>query len=201
MTDIEAKVSALNAELSLVHEERAKDNQWKQLVAASGEVLEYAVEAAFKVLGFDAFEKVPGRRDLRLKAGGSFAVVEVKGVSKSGSEANAAQLEKWVNEAFLEHGVHHKGILVVNTWRNLPLSERSQIDFPDQMLPYSATRGHVLITGLQLLGMVRAVLANRSSREDLQAKILSTTGPINGWGDYTELFVFPVEQVDAPGDA
>jgi hypothetical protein len=93
----------------------------------------------------------PGRADLILRWRGRTAVVEVKGLTKSAKEANAAQLEKWVSAQYEEEGEQPKGILVVNTYAKTDLKDRTRADFPDQMLPYSIARGHCLITGLQLL--------------------------------------------------
>lgn len=185
---VDSEISALQSKLSGIQEVRAKDNRWKRIISASGTPLESITEEAFQQLGFEILDKVPGRRDLRLKSGELYAVVEVKGVSKSASEANAAQLEKWVTEAFIEHEIHHKGILVANTWRNTPLKDRTEADFPDQMLGYATARGHVLISGVQLLSMVRAFLAGRSSSEEIRDEILRTIGRIDGWSDVAQVF-------------
>lgn len=198
--EVESQISTLETTLSEIQEVRAKDSRWKQLVSASGDALESIVEDAFSVLGFEVLDKVPGRRDLRLKSADSYAVVEIKGVSKSAAEANAAQLEKWVNEAFIEHEIHHKGILVVNTWRNLPLTQRTSADFPHQMLSYSTARNHVLITGLQLLVMVRAVLAGRNSADELRREILTRIGEMPGWSDFAEVFSYSDVQIVASGN-
>ena len=77
-----------------------------------------------------------------------------------------------------------KGILVVNTWRELPLLERTKDDFPAQMLPYCKGRGHCLMTGLQLFVIRADVDANPDRAKywrDLLLKTKGVLGQARGW--------------------
>jgi hypothetical protein len=181
------KMREIEAKISNIENVRAKDNDWKKLITATGHALEEKVEQAFELLGFEILEKADRRSDLRMKYGDNYSVVEIKGVKKSASEANAAQLEKWVSEARLEYEVAHKGILVVNTWRDKDISDRNENDFPAQMIPYCIARDHCLISGLQLLAIVRAKI-NDVAPGDIVEQILSHSGVFSGWSDFNEIF-------------
>ncbi len=127
----------------------------KILFTGKGKVLELQVKKIFEELGFTVTEGEPGRDDLVLQYYDKIAVVEVKGVDrKSAAESHARQLEQWVSEYYLDNnGVKAKGILIVNAFKDTPLTDRKEAPFPDQMLPYAQAREHCLMTGLQLLGL------------------------------------------------
>jgi hypothetical protein len=78
--------------------------------------------------------------------------IEVKGRDTgSAGEKHAAQLEKWVMGHFEKTGEHAKGLLVVNGFKDVELLARTEPVFPAQMIPFSTSRGHALISGVQLL--------------------------------------------------
>jgi hypothetical protein len=114
------------------------------------------------------------------------AVVEFKGKAKSAAESDSAQLEKWVTEYHLENGVHPKGILVVNAWRDKPLPDRSQAAFPNQMLGYAEARGHCLVTGMQLLGAWLDVEKRSGRAIQIARALFKCSGRFGGYGDWAE---------------
>lgn len=188
VAELERDVQDLMKQIAEIRTERARDDLWKQLITANGHTLEARVAEAMELFGFELVGESSRRRDLHLRLGDRMAVVEVKGLSKSASEANAAQLEKWVAEALAETGKTHKGILVVNAWRDTNIRTRTLPAFPDQMLRYSTAREHSLVTGLQLLCMVRSILNGAASKETLAASILDNVGLLKGWDDPSILF-------------
>jgi hypothetical protein len=81
-------------------------------------------------VGGTVTEPKPGREDWKVTFTEGNAVVEVRGVKGSAAERHAAQLEKWVAGGFEETGSAPKEILIVNTWRETPLVERTEPSFP-----------------------------------------------------------------------
>jgi hypothetical protein len=136
-------------------ERLARLRERKILISGTGPSLELAVDEAFRALGFEVEPGLPGRTDRILRRKRRTAVVEIKGKSKSASEKDAAQLEKWKSDFHATHGSIPKGILVVNAWKGKPLEEREELEaFPNQMLAYAGEqRGQCLLTGTQLLGL------------------------------------------------
>jgi hypothetical protein len=161
------------------------------LFTGTGRSLELAVRRALEALGFDVSEGAPGRDDLVAQYGGRVAVLEVKGTSKSAGEYQAAQLEKWVSDYYFTQQVRPKGILVVNAFRELPLRERTEAAFPNQMLEYSERREHCLLTGLQLLGAVLAVEQDSSRRDQMIESLFATNGVYPGFQDWSAFLVGP----------
>ncbi|MGA3541842.1 hypothetical protein ACK8GE_21420 [Micromonosporaceae bacterium DT194] len=188
LSDIEKQLQELRSTAAELRAEKAKNDRWKDLITATGDPLEDRAVEAFEILGFETLERIPGRTDIRIKTGDDLAVVEVKGVTKSASEAHAAQLEKWVSDALIEHKQKHKGILLVNAWRKVPIKERDAASFPDQMRPYCVSREHCLLTGMQLLSLVRAVQAGKMDPADARRLLLTTSGPLPDWDRADEVF-------------
>lgn len=184
---VEEQMSQLQAAIDELKAAQVHDDQWKVLFVGSGSALERQVARALEALGFEIEERTPGRSDLRARRDGDLAVVEVKGLTKSAAEKNSAQLEKWVSEEIV-NGRTAKGILVVNTWRKLPLDERIDDDFPEQMIPYATQRNHCLITGMQLLAMARAALYDPSRKNTIARMLMNTVGVVDNWIDLSQTF-------------
>lgn len=155
-----------------------------QLFLGTGRALELEVRNVLEMLGGEVHEPEPGRDDWRVTFPEGKAVVEVKGVGKSAAEKHAAQLEKWVSASYEETGELHKGVLIVNTWRDMPLDERTQPDFPEQMIGYSTSRNHTLLTGLQLFVMWQRIENGEVSAEECRKLLFETCGPMQGCEDW-----------------
>lgn len=180
----QARIEAARAKLTKLQRQKEAAEAKDQLFLGTGRALELEVKSVLELLGGVVTEPLPGRDDWRVTFPEGDAVVEVKGVTKSAAEKHAAQLEKWVAGAMEETGNLPKGILVVNTWRELQLSERTKVDFPTQMLPYCQGRNHCLVTGLQLF-VIQADIEKDSNRAEYwRSRILETAGPIQGADDW-----------------
>lgn len=185
---VQRKISDLETDKERLEAALAAGGQWKRLITGDGAALERQVLLAFEALGFEALSVVRGRSDLRIAMGDQRFVIEVKGTRKSAAEKHAAQLEKWVAEEAAS-GIPAKGVLVVNGWRELPLDQRTEPVFPAQMIDYSTARSHCLISGLQLLSVVRAVQRGEVSADEVAGALASTSGRLRGWDDWRTLFV------------
>ncbi|MFL5816209.1 MAG: hypothetical protein ACJ76L_01280 [Conexibacter sp.] len=156
----------------------------KLLFTGTGPALEQMVDQAFSALGCEVLDGEPGRTDRVVRTRDRLAVVEIKGKTKSASESDAAQLEKWVSDRTLSGEGSPKGILVVNGWRRKPLSERTAEVFPHQMRAYSEKRDHCLISGVQLLGAWLDAERNPTSRQEIVSSILDCVGVYGRYRDW-----------------
>ena len=190
LQESEHHIDSLLAERDELQLRLARAREPKRLIAATGTALEDAVRWAFHALGATTLSGRPARTDFVLECAAGVAVVEVKGLTKSAAEANAAQLEKWVSEYVEEHGTVPKAILVVNAYREVPPPDRDPA-FPPQMLPYAQRRGHCLMTGLQLLGAVRHALDDAERRRAVMQEIFQTDGVLQRFGDWGEFLEGP----------
>ncbi len=142
----------------------------------TGDALVDQVMLVFKEMGIPAVNGPEGRDDLILELGGRPAVVEIKGKKKSAAEEDAAQLEKWVSGYYEKNKVEPKGILIINAFKDLPLSERNDPAFPNQMIDYATRKQQCLITTTQLLQL--SLLANSEPKKGklIIESLLKTVG-------------------------
>lgn len=183
------RIEDARAQLAQLQQEHDMAQQRNQLFMGTGRSLELEVKGVLELLGGVVTEPEPGRDDWKVDFDGKRAVVEVKGVGKSAAEKHAAQLEKWVSADFEASGVMPKGLLVVNTWRDLALDERVDADFPAQMLPYCEARGHCLVTGLQLFVIREEIEQDDTKAKYWRDKILALSGVLQDvpdWRDHIE---------------
>lgn len=159
--------------------------KYKYLFTSSGNELESVVKEVFIKIGFEVLQGEEYREDLVIKYGNNIAVVEIKGVSGSAAEKHAAQLEKWAAGYFEKTGVAPKPILIVNAFKDLPLDKRVDKPFPHQMLSYSKSRSHCLLTTLQLFGILNDILKDIERKDALIASIFSTSGLYEGFNEWS----------------
>jgi hypothetical protein len=181
---IEDKVKNLNQALKNEYDQAAKIESLKTLFTGSGNFLETQIQLIFEEFGFKVLEADPNRDDLILEYNGKIAVVEIKGVSASAAEKQSAQLEKWVSEYHINHDNKPKGILIVNSFRETELSERTEPTFPHQMLKYAENRDHCLMSGIQLLGLYFDFQANAEKRDLLINSLFDTVGVYKGYENW-----------------
>lgn len=186
---ISTKEREMNELIKTISKEKEKLNrlkEYKLLFSGTGKSLELIVKKVFEEIGFTVKEGIIGRDDLILNYNDKVAVAEIKGVTKSASEKNAAQLEKWVMEYFAENSIHPKGFLIINSFNNLPLKDRDNEDFPHQMLTFSEHREHCLITTIQLLGLFLKIKEVPDQQETLINELFTTIGKYPRFLDYKE---------------
>jgi hypothetical protein len=77
-----------------------------------------------------------------------------------------------------------KGLLIINTFRNTPLSERKEASFPDNVIELAQGQKICLMTGLQLLILYCEFINNKITREDLIKEIIDTKGVFKLYQDW-----------------
>ena len=102
------------------------------------------------------------------------------------AEKHAAQLEKWASQFLIDHGHQPRALLIVNGYNTLPLDQRTEEVFPDQMLKYSTSREQALITTTQLLCLFIEIQGYPECKEERIQELLSTIGRYNRYTDYSE---------------
>jgi hypothetical protein len=185
LASLQEKLQALRADIALQEERVAASERYKLLFTGTGDALEDQVAEVFRLLRADVAPGDPGRADLILHHRNRAAVVEVKGVAKSAAEKHAAQLEKWRLEYADQHEDLPKGVLVVNAYAQTPLHERTEEPFPDQMLTFSARRGHCLMTGVQLLCAFIDCKDDPQRANDFFDQIFATEGILPAYADWS----------------
>lgn len=140
-------------------------------------VLQYKAKEVFNELGISFEDGPEGRDDLVLKdeTGKTILVCEVKGVSKSASEGDAAQLSKWRDRVHSQEGHFPKGLLLINAWREKDPKDRNEAAFPDQMMDFCNERKFCLMTTFQLFN-IWCKFKRGELKENILKKIMDTNG-------------------------
>lgn len=169
-------------------EQKAIDTitNYKRLLTETGAPLENIVKQVLSELGFELCPTEEKRSDVIAKYANIDIVAEIKGVGKSAAEKHAAQLEKWASQFLIDHGHQPRALLIVNGYNMLPLNQRTEEVFPDQMLKYSTSREQALITTTQLLCLFIEIQENPECKEERIQELLSTIGRYNRYTDYSE---------------
>lgn len=187
---LNTEIEALKVELQNKKNMRDALANRKLLFTGTGVELEQEVETVLREIGFEVLEAEDNREDLIVKYEEKFAVIEVKGVSGTSAERHAAQLEKWSAEFFERTGNKPKPILIVNAFKDLPLNERTEDTFPNQMLKYSESRDHCLMSTLQLLFIYFSINEDKNTKKDLIEKMLSTVGVFQEFKEWNSFISF-----------
>lgn len=183
---LEKQIVGLQDKLSEQKRRIEEIQKYKLLLTASGRVLEEITKQVLRELGFSILDAEKGRSDIIAKYGDTGIVAEIKGVSKSAAEKHAAQLEKWVSQYIEENESVPKGLLIVNGFCDVPISERTEDVFPHQMLKYCEARGHALLTTTQLLCLFIEVQRDPTCKIDRINELLSCVGKYMRYKDVSE---------------
>jgi hypothetical protein len=198
LQDIEKKMDLLLKAKAQSKERLSDFLPLKHLWTATGTDLENAVKLVFIELGFKILPSEHNRDDLIMEYNGEIIIAEIKGQNKSAAEKNAAQLEKWVSTYLSSHdGGKAKGLLIVNTYREQTLLDRTLVSFPDQMLGYSIARNHCLITTLQLGTLLLFCRKNPTETNETIKILLASTGYYSKFENWTD-FIDVQGHIDPP---
>ncbi len=187
------KLERLKKKVAKDEEKLKSTKYYKTLLTSTGTQLETIVKKVLSEMGFDLMPTIPGRDDIIAKFNDQDIVAEIKGVVRSATEKHASQLEKWVSLFMEDHDTHPKPLLIVNAFKDTPLSERTEDVFPDQMLKYSNAREHALVSTTQLLCLYIDIKTNPDKKDELINELLSTVGVYNKYINITD-YLQPIEK-------
>ena len=182
--NIESEIQKLNERKNQIQLNLNKSFQYKKLLYSSGKELENIVQKVFLEIGFSLLPVRINRSDLNLTYKALHFVCEIKGLTKSAGEKNSNQLQKWETEFFEDYEIHPKQILIVNAFREVPLSGRIEDSFPNQMLDYATKKEQCLITTTQLLCFYLCWLQNNKIIDDFVEQLISTNGIFNYYNNW-----------------
>lgn len=186
LNNLENKKNELERQIQQAKDRLDLLKRFKGIFTSTNNQLENVVKDVFKRMGFQILHTEKKRTDIIAKYGDLDVVMEIKGLTKSATEAYATQLEKWAMIFKEQEGRAPKPLLIVNAFRELPLEQRIEKDFPEQMLEFSISRKHCLISTIQLLCLFIEVSQNPECKEDRLNELLTTVGVYNHYKDYTQ---------------
>ena len=160
--------------------------KYKGLFTSTGKQLETVTKEIFEKMDFQIFPAEANRTDVIAKYNDVDVVMEIKGLTKSATETHATQLVKWAMTFKERENRTPKSILVVNAFREIPLAQRTEATFPDQMLEFSISQKQCLISTIQLLCLFIEITDNPDCKDERIKELLNTVGVYNRYKDYTQ---------------
>lgn len=160
--------------------------KYKGLFTSTGKQLENITKEIFEKMGFLIFPSEANRTDIIAKYNDIDVVMEIKGLTKSATETYATQLVKWAMTFKEKENRTPKSILVANAFREIPLAQRTEATFPNQMLEFSINQKQCLISTTQLLGLFIEISQNPNCKDERVKELLNTVGVYNRYTDYTQ---------------
>jgi hypothetical protein len=183
----------------------SKARELKALFAGTGDEFKDAVALALTELGLKCVDGPHPRADLLATNGSRLMAIEAKGLEGNARESNFRQVERWkaeVNSAvsmspeeldadpdlrrYSEQlkqfklpptiGDDCKGLMVIGTFRNTPVSGRQGPDFPDGVIRMLGHSDVCALTGLQLFGLIILVRKNPEMKSEIADHLFTTAG-------------------------
>jgi hypothetical protein len=211
-----ADVRRLEETIATLEADVNKARQLKRLFAGTGTSFEVAVADAFRELGLQVVVGPHPRADLLITNGERLAAVEAKGIDGAAREDYVRQVTMWMPEvdtALLESqeatagsdidryreqlklldltGLNRqfdcKGILVLGTFRTLPLNQRTQPDFPSNIVKVLEHRDVCALTGIQLYCLLMLARSNENLKEQIRSALFDTAGVLAMGSNWQEV--------------
>lgn len=206
---LRAKIIALEADIE-------HQRQLKRLFTATGPEFEEAVCDALCELGFQVTVGPHPRADLLGSDGVRVVAIEAKGIEGAAREEHVRQVMMWMPEVdaalstpmdepapdpviegyktrlreldLSKRDTAHdcKGILVLGTFRSLPLAERTALDFVNNVAQVLTRQDVCALTGLQLFNLVITGRTEPEKKQGIRAAIMATRGVLGTSTDWRE---------------
>jgi hypothetical protein len=210
------EVQKLRAEIIALEADIENQRQLKRLFTATGPDFEDAVCDALRELGFQMTVGPHPRADLLGSDGVRVAAIEAKGIEGAAREEHVRQVMMWMPEvdAALSTPIDEsasdpviesyktrlreldlskrdtardcKGILVLGTFRSLPLAERTGLDFVNNVAQVLTRQDVCALTGLQLFNLVIIGRTEPEKKQGIRAAIMATIGVLGTSKDWSE---------------
>ena len=209
-----AEVALLTKQIEGLEAQIDTERSLKRLFVGSGTEFERAVADALRELGLQVVNGPHPRADLLCTNGRRIAAVEAKGVDGGAKEEYVRQVMMWMPEvdaarsltssgtdpqldgyvqqlakldlSAIDNRTDCKGILVLGTFRQMPLDQRPQPDFPDNSVAVMVRQTFCALTGLQLFGLVIKVRENPECKEEMGPALFETRGVLDLCRDWRQ---------------
>jgi len=180
LDELNTKQKALEAEINLRKELLTNYAFIKSILYTKGPELEIGIKRCLEHMKADFYFPAGSNTDLIIEDDQTHFAVEVKGSSGSASKQHVRQLEEWVNSAAVKHQKEDcKGILIINTFCDTPISKRIDVNFPPNVVEFSTLRNHCLITTITLLKIINDFDDGKIDKKEIFNLIRKTNGVLS----------------------
>jgi len=161
----------------------------KHILIESGIILEDLIFELFRKLSLNVKRGRKDKEDLILEYGNMTGIIEVKGLNKSADLQNTRQLDDWVRN-YSKPDNEKKGFLIANTFKNLPLLERTEPSFTSKAIDFSKPTEQCLISTSQLVSWYIDCKKNPDMIKEGIKKMFNTVGVFEDYLDWQNYIQF-----------
>lgn len=218
---LKSEMEELKRKIELQQQVISRSEELKQLVAGSGDDFKNAVAAALMALGLQVVDGPRSRADLLATNGKRLFAIETTGLEGCAKESNVTQASRWAADVDStlwladderepdllgyaeqvaklniekEDDQYCKGIAVIGTFRNVPLDQRVERDFPDPVIRVLNRSKVCAMTGLELLGVCLRSREHAELRSAFQEAMFATNGILEMSSGWISFLTFASEQ-------
>lgn len=167
----------LDSKISFIENSLSEYSFLKSIIYTKGADLEIGVSKCLNHLGIRFTNPEGSNTDLIIEENENYFAIEIKGGVGSATKQHVRQLEEWVNSTASIHQVDEvKGVLIINTFHNIPIKDRNPINFPPNVIEFSEPRKHCLITTITLLNIINDFDNKVIDKQNILTLIKSTSG-------------------------
>ncbi len=186
---IKNQISSLDNQLALY------ENIRNCLLCSHENELYNAVKMVFKRLNWSIQSNPQNNLEnefLLSEANKIFGLVRIAQSNSEIKRTEFASLAESVINYWNNTEIEPKGILVVSTWTNRPLSERMDPEFSTTLEEFATKKGICIITTAQLLSIFLSVDTKKINPSDVNNTYLNCNGKLPGFNlNYTDSYKIP----------
>jgi len=174
------KLKAIESKIGRLEDLLTKLQESKGLLYETGLALQELVKSTLEKLGAETKPSVV-TDEFIINIGGKEALIEVKGVTKSISKADVAQLITDLGEHLKATTEEIKGILIGTAWRLLPLEQRDTHDkpiFPNNVIRIARNHNIGLISATELFRAFCRTLEEPEYKKEVLNRIITGKGVV-----------------------
>jgi hypothetical protein len=178
------KIRDLAKENNRLNEKQSELICYKELLYETGTALEEIVKKIFTRLGYTPKPPIH-REEYVIEFDKKIGIIECKGKDKSIDRDDFRQLLDYTKEYDLDSKFEHKGILIGNGWRLLPLQERDKSRTPifpkgkDGVVDIAAKHDIALVSATGLFKAFCSFLEGQVKSSDIIETIFNSKGVVD----------------------
>lgn len=159
-------------------QEKSDLEKYKLLLFGSGFDLERIFSQCVERLGAKVVAAKYSDEEFIIEYGGEEYLVECKGIGKSVARSHVVQLLGYIAKYEEDTGKTGKGILFGNAWKDIPVAERDQSFFPDNVIVSAKSNDIALVSSVEFFLAFCKFLAGEIAGEKILDAIVSSSGVV-----------------------
>lgn len=171
-------IGIIETEISNHLLEKSNLEKYKLLLYGSGFDLEQIFSQCIEKLGAKVIPAKYSDEEFIIEYRSEEYLVECKGIGKSVARSHVVQLLGYIAKYEEETGKTGKGILFGNAWKEIPVAERDQPFFPDNVIASAKSNDIALVSSVSFFHVFCKFLAGEIAGEKILDAIVNSSGVV-----------------------